>query len=400
MKIVQLSTSFGGGAGIAARRLNTALCSNGLNSQIFAISNRMIELSDNEFIINRSKIKRIESSLVTGIQSKLIQSDHGLVSPFSISSINANHRAIEDADVIHIHATFNLISEKALRDILHLKKKFFVTMHDSRIFTGGCHTPLDCNEFRSKCSKCPQVKIPFRGIIENAFNRRLDTFANNNLINFISPSKWLANEAAESRILKNKNIVIVRNPIPEIFALQNREKNREKHGFLAAEIVVAFVAGDLSNPNKGIKTLIEATRIVLASTNRAYRFIFIGKNLDKSKLVGLEYETFETNSDLQLAELLSAADILIVPSLSDNSPNVIGEALMSGLLVSGSNIGGIAEVLNEMGFPLFEAKDAKGLAEIVITFDHTYNHELIRTKAQSILGYSVIANKMKEIYSS
>ena len=123
-------------------------------------------------------------------------------------------------------------------------------------------------------------------------------------------------------------------------------------------------------------------------------------NLDKSKLVGLEYETFETNSDLQLAELLSAADILIVPSLSDNSPNVIGEALMSGLLVSGSNIGGIAEVLNEMGFPLFEAKDAKGLAEIVITFDHTYNHELIRTKAQSILGYSVIANKMKEIYSS
>ena len=399
MKIVQLSTSLSGGAGIAAKRLNRALCSIGLNSQIFAISNKKIDLVDHEFIINRNKLKRLESSLVTGIQAKLIQSGHSLVSPFSISSIKANYQALQDADIIHIHATFNLISEKVLKDIFGMKKNIFMTMHDSRVFTGGCHTPLDCKNFKSNCSKCPQVMAPFRGFVENAFNKRLDTFSTNKVINLISPSSWLATEALESKVLKNRKIHIVRNPIPDIFAVQNRKNSREKFKILVNEVVVVFVAGDLSNPNKGISTLIEASRIVLGSANRNYRFIFVGKNLDESELAGLKYETLETNSDLQLAELLAAADILIVPSLSDNSPNVIGEALMSGLMVAGSKIGGITEVLREMNFPLFQVNDSHDLAEIIIKFDVDYNREIIKAKAKSVFSYSIIASKMEEIYS-
>jgi glycosyltransferase involved in cell wall biosynthesis len=38
-------------------------------------------------------------------------------------------------------------------------------------------------------------------------------------------------------------------------------------------------------------------------------------------------------------------DVLIVPSTHDNLPNVMGEALMSGVGLIGSNVGGIPEIV-------------------------------------------------------
>ena len=55
-KIVHLSTSHGGGAGIAARRLNHSLRSVGVDSIFVALSHKEFKLNEGEIEIKRSII--------------------------------------------------------------------------------------------------------------------------------------------------------------------------------------------------------------------------------------------------------------------------------------------------------------------------------------------------------
>ena len=53
-----------------------------------------------------------------------------------------------------------------------------------------------------------------------------------------------------------------------------------------------------------------------------------------------------------------AADICIIPSLFDNSPNTVYEAMANGKIVVASSVGGIPEIIggNENGF-IFDPSD-------------------------------------------
>lgn len=399
MRIVHLSTTLVGGAGIAARRMNAALKENGIDSNILSISNYSLDTQPNEVILPRSNLSKLKSKTTTFLQFKFLQSSAGLVTPHSISSVNLAEELYTNADIVHIHATYNLLNEDLLRKILNSSKKIFITLHDFRFFTGGCHYPLDCDLFKKSCNRCPQVKSPFQFSVRNAFERRIESFNLANTIVFISPSSWLAKEAESSKILCNKLVQVIRNPIPHVFAEQGNETNRNKLGFTSEEIIVAFSAGDLSNPNKGIKTLIKAMKAVMHNTSRTYKLLLIGRNLNEADVQGLQFLQRETSSDKQMAELLSAADVLVVPSISDNSPNVIGEALMSGLKVIGAKTGGITELMNEMNFSTFEINDYIELAGLLLDLDINYDRESIKKIAKLSVGYSVVANQMHELYS-
>ena len=127
--------------------------------------------------------------------------------------------------------------------------------------------------------------------------------------------------------------------------------------------------------------------------------LLIGRNLNEADVQGLQFLQREAISDKQMAELLSAADVLVVPSISDNSPNVIGEALMSGLKVIGAKTGGITELMNEMNFSTFEINNYIDLAGLLLDLDINYDRESIKKIAKLSVGYSVVANQMHELYS-
>jgi glycosyltransferase involved in cell wall biosynthesis len=69
----------------------------------------------------------------------------------------------------------------------------------------------------------------------------------------------------------------------------------------------------------------------------------------------------------QLAGLYAAADLLVVPSLMDNAPNVIAEAHACGLPVIASTVGGIPEMI-ESGSTgaLVPAADRDALASAIL----------------------------------
>ena len=77
---------------------------------------------------------------------------------------------------------------------------------------------------------------------------------------------------------------------------------------------------------------------------------------DLSSLPFLQIHEFVPKEILKKA--YHAADICIIPSLFDNSPNTVYEAMANGKIVVASSVGGIPEIIggNENGF-IFDPRD-------------------------------------------
>ena len=118
MKIVQLSTSLGGGAGIAARRLNSALNEVGLDSKIIAIGKNVKVLDSSEFLLKRNHFTQVKSSLNTLVQYKLVQSGSDLITTNSMSTLDFENKDIQDAEILHVHSMYNFLNDSDLNQLL------------------------------------------------------------------------------------------------------------------------------------------------------------------------------------------------------------------------------------------------------------------------------------------
>jgi glycosyltransferase involved in cell wall biosynthesis len=84
----------------------------------------------------------------------------------------------------------------------------------------------------------------------------------------------------------------------------------------------------------------------------------------------------------ELPELLREADILVVPSTwKEPSALTVGEGLATGLVVIGSDVGGIPEVLGEAGL-LVRVGDPRALAQALDAVMSS-DEELARLKASA-----------------
>jgi glycosyltransferase involved in cell wall biosynthesis len=86
-----------------------------------------------------------------------------------------------------------------------------------------------------------------------------------------------------------------------------------------------------------------------------FRLLIVGDGADRAKLQGLASDTAAGKIDFlgwvsgaaALAPLYNAADCLVLPSLSEGFPTVVGEAMACGTPVLASRVGGVAELVKE-----------------------------------------------------
>ena len=118
IRIVHISTSHTGGAGIAARRLNEALIQDGYSSAFMACSNETFNANRNELAVQRTFIQRLKGALLVRVQQAISSRTY-----FTLGSIGA----IKESDlieyspndsVIHIHNWFNLANLTLFRSLL------------------------------------------------------------------------------------------------------------------------------------------------------------------------------------------------------------------------------------------------------------------------------------------
>jgi glycosyltransferase involved in cell wall biosynthesis len=124
---------------------------------------------------------------------------------------------------------------------------------------------------------------------------------------------------------------------------------------------------------KGLLLLLEATRL-LQQQNRPIELKVVGDGPERNSLERLAEEwKLATQEcflgrlpDSQIADLLAAADLLVVPSLGDEVFGmVIAENMLRGIPILASDLGAFVEVLGDAG-RTFKTGDSADLARQIV----------------------------------
>jgi glycosyltransferase involved in cell wall biosynthesis len=207
-------------------------------------------------------------------------------------------------------------------------------------------------------------------------------------LTLVSPSEWLLSKARENGAFSNFPGYVVRNPIPD-YVSNTITPNPNKR------LRIGFCSDKLNNPLKGLTVLLNA----VSDLDREYVLRLIGSTLGDFKIPnGINFELTSPTTDVELTSELANLDVLVVPSLEDNSPNVIGEALMCGTKVIGSDIGGIGELMQQTLMNSFQPTNPNELTKLLMEFETDYSRSDVVDSARSTFSYQVIAPQIMEVY--
>lgn len=86
--------------------------------------------------------------------------------------------------------------------------------------------------------------------------------------------------------------------------------------------------------------------------------------VDRAKACGLTRDEFSVEGERpDIAKIYAAADILVLTSDHEGTPNVVLEALSNGVPAIATNVGGVPDILNDRTGIIVEPGDRKGLID-------------------------------------
>lgn len=400
MKIIHLATTTSGGAGIAARRLNSALAEIGLDSTLLTGSKNRLDIHSNEEIPPRKLPSLVKSKVNTVLQRTFVQKEDFLTTLYSVRGITLEQILEHNPDLLHIHSSFNFIHND---DLLALRAKVpvVITLHDERYLTGACHCTLGCEKFLNTCSDCPQVNRPFQRAVERNRSKKslFECSDANHVLHVVCPSQWIQSQVTILTNSSNVKTHVVRNPISEKLTswvdLKKRTANQERN------YKVTFVAQNLFNEYKGLNTLLMCIRNYsgeFKKNNVSFKFVGAGPSIDIGDLKA-EQINFVRNDEIW--EVFYDSNLLIVPSLTDNSPNVIFEALACGVPFVCSDQAGLPELASEFGMKMFKYGDSRSIFEAIIAQkNEMVNPYELRKHALTKVSPQIVARRVAGIYGS
>jgi glycosyltransferase involved in cell wall biosynthesis len=227
---------------------------------------------------------------------------------------------IEEADIIHLHWVEGLLHGDFLEALLAKKEgTVFVTLHDMRPFTGGCHYSADCQGFTSGCSSCPIVRPVFQSFVANKFEFRNEFLKRLKPV-FVSPGQWMKERFLESSI-RDLPCYVVPNVVSEGFFAKLEKPKR------GGPLILGFMAAKLTDPRKGLEIARKQIHR-LAGSGIELNFQLVGASPPADLASWEKYKGILEGKDVP--DWLSELDFLVFTSLSDNAPLVVAEALAAG----------------------------------------------------------------------
>lgn len=225
----------------------------------------------------------------------------------------------------------------------HMQVKW--TLHDCWAFTGHCsHFDfVKCVKWKTGCEKCPQKnRYPTSLCFDQSrsnYLRKQAAFTGVKNMTIITPSKWLADLAAQS-FLKEYPIEVQYNKIDLTAFQPTSGQFREQHGLENTKIILG-VASAWSD-RKGLYDFYKLNAVLEADT----KIVLVG--LDEQQMRDIPDDMIgirKTNNVQELAEIYTAADLFFNPTYEDNYPTVNLEAQACGTKVVTYNTGGAPETL-------------------------------------------------------
>ena len=356
MKILIVSTSErAGGAAVAALRLLDALCNHGVKAKMLvrdrqSADPRVVALGHGWWQRRHFLWERLMVLMhLHGQREHLFDIDIAN-SGFDITRLEE----FREADVIHLHwVNQGMLSLAGIQKVLRSGKPVVWTMHDLWPAASICHLSLGCRHFTHRCHYCKY--LPGKGSdndLSTRVWRRKERLFGEGHLTFVTCSRWLEGEAKSSALTRGHKITNVPNPIDtRTFCPGAKAEARAILGLPQDKMLMLFVCQRLTNVNKGMTYLVEACRKMAADhpelTDRI-GVVLLGGHADEvsAELPFASYPLGYVSDEKRIVEVYRASDLFVLPSLSENLPNTIMEAMACGVPCVGFKVGGIPEEID------------------------------------------------------
>lgn len=358
MRVLIVNTSENtGGAAVAANRLKDALNNNGVKVKMLVRDKTTDDITVVKLpkgLLNRWNFlwERWVIFWNTHFSRKHL---------FEIDIANAGNDITQlpefrEADVIHLSwINQGMLSIKNIRKIVESGKPIVWTLHDLWPATAICHYAQGCPSFRTRCHNCRL--LPGAGSTNDLSARvwryKQAVYAKSN-ITFVTCSRWLEQQAKQSALLNGLRVTSIPNPIDtRVFCMKDKQEARKRLELPLDKRLILFVSQRVTDVRKGMDYFIDAIDMLVQQHPEMKDntgVVILGGHSEEvaDRLALTTYPLGYVNDEQRIVDVYNSADIFVLPSLEDNLPNTIMEAMACGVPCVGFNVGGIPEEITHL----------------------------------------------------
>lgn len=402
LRILSLSTyDISGGAAKAAYRIHLGVRSLGVDSTMIVKNKRSNDetvYSLQEFLPHNFCYNAVDRITIK-IKNKWQHYQWGKYpqrEPYFMSDLRAIslHHALDhiEFDVLHLHWINQLFLPLSV--LKKVKKPILWTLHDSWPFCGVCHYALDCNKYTTRCGACPHLhSIDTCDLSYKIWKRKQQLYKGLNL-HIVTPSNWLAECARNSTLFRDIPVSVIPNCLDtNVYQPEERKQaavlwNKD----LKKKYILYGAVNATQDKIKGFEPLCEALKTMVHEYNMEdVELLVFGADKPLQQLeLGMPVTYMGYISDeKKLASLYALADVMVVPSLTENLSYTIMESLACGTPVVAFSIGGNGDMIRHK-VNGWLANDVYSMAEGI---------NWLLDKKEKINGRKEIADVVQQVYS-
>ncbi|MBR9812429.1 glycosyltransferase [bacterium] len=322
----------------------------------------------------------------------------GMRGTFSIGAFGrslAEMNLEQQFDVVHVHWACRQINP--FRVFAKCNVPTVWTMRDYWPLTGGCHTPLGCEQFKTTCHKCPQLNA-WASTMVRLTHRSKHNAARPDVV--IAPSMQMKRVVEESSFQPAGKLVTIPNAVDESrFVAVDRLEARIALGLPHKGKLVLLGAIDLGERHKGLAEF----KAALSHCVGEFSIITFGYcSHDVLGDIGRPVHRMGYLNDArQLSMAYSAADVFAFPSLEESFGKTMVESLMCGTPVVAFPVGAAEEALKHglSGQVVAAADTAAFGAALDAILWAPADRGAIRNSAIALFGTSVVAADHERLYT-
>jgi glycosyltransferase involved in cell wall biosynthesis len=311
-------------------------------------------------------------------------------------------------DVVNLHWTGSGFVNIATlpRISKQLKIPLVLTLHDMWAFTGGCHYSDGCDRYHQACGQCPALASHRAADLSRWVWQRKRNLWQNLDLTIVTPSQWLANCARASSLLQQARIEVIPYGLDlQRYCPQPKDWVRKLLRLPLEKPLILFGAADATSDRRKGFHLLEAALRSLRSVEWEVEpelVIFGASRPVNPPDFGFRSHYLGTlQDDLSLAIVYASADVFVAPSVQDNLPNTVLEALACGVPCVAFQVGGMPDLIDHertgyLAKPFEVEELARGM---VWALQHgTVLAPQARAKAERDYGLTLQADRYRSLF--
>jgi glycosyltransferase involved in cell wall biosynthesis len=353
LKVVHINTfDTTGGAALATYRLHKGLCRMGVDSSMLVAHRASKDPTVIEFAPSRGFVQRflyrLTENRIHKSRSRYIPTRPRGLEKFSDDRTPYGSdlpRHLPPCDVINLHWISGFLDYREFFACAPRNVPIFWRLSDMNPLTGGCHFDDGCGRYNIGCGSCPQLgSTDSKDLSHQVWQRKLEALRTlePERLHIIPLNHWMAETVRKSPLLGRFPMTMIPNGVDTtVFAPRDTRVARDLFGVPPNARVALFGADVVNNRRKGFQLLMKA----LDGLPGDIFLLSVGQNAPQIETAVPHLHLGHIADDRLLSLAYNAADVYVIPSLQDNQPNTVLEAMACGTPVIGFDAGGIPDMV-------------------------------------------------------